>query len=58
MKAEHTQQIEILESKVKRALAAKDDTISRMNEDIEVKEVQIEKLKDMLEKARAQALGI
>lgn len=48
----------MLTDKVKKALSKKDETITVLKEDNELKDIQIAKLKELMEKQRMEALGI
>lgn len=50
------QELDIIEDKIKQALAKKNDAISTLSEEVKLREMQIDKLKSMLEKQRKELL--
>ena len=56
LKREHRTEIEEVEDKVKRAMMKKDEVIQRLKDEIQIKETQVYKYKELLQKQRNELL--
>ena len=57
MKLAKQQELEMIEAKIKQALSKKNEDISTLNEEVRLRDMQIEKLKLMLDKQRREILA-
>ena len=56
MKLAKQQELEMIEAKIKQALSKKNEDIGSLNEEVRLRDMQIEKLKLMLDKQRREIL--
>ncbi len=56
LKLSNKSELEVIEDKIKQALAKKHEMILQLNEELRMKDMQIEKLKVMLDKQRRELL--
>ena len=56
MKLAKQQELEMIEAKIKQALSKKNEDIGTLNEEVRLRDMQIEKLKLMLDKQRREIL--